>query len=440
MNINTRFKNLGIKTPQIMLPNAQVNYNKWSVIACDQYTSELDYWYEINKYIGDEPSTLKLIYPECYLEEDNPQDRINTINKTMAGYIDSGILEQQELGFYLIRRETPYSPIRHGLIVCLDLEQYNFEKGSRSLIRATEGTILDRIPPRKRIRENALLELPHIMVLIDDPNHLTIEPLSIKTSEMEKMYEFNLMKNGGSISSFKVDSPELLEQIASALEKLADKERQQSRYGASDSFLFAMGDGNHSLATAKAVWEDVKKIKGVDKENHPARFALVEICNIHDSGILFEPIHRVVFNIREADLQQLIQENSTYSFAAVKNINEIVKSVKESEDHVCGIVSNSIQGIITFSNPEFSAVAGTVDSLIAALMEKTDDSKIDYIHGDSATCKIGTQNGNIGFILPSINKNTFFQTIVSDGVFPRKTFSMGVSDEKRFYIESRKIK
>ncbi|MBN1646603.1 MAG: DUF1015 domain-containing protein [Spirochaetales bacterium] len=440
MNTDERYRNLALSIPKIFLPDRNVDLGKWAVIACDQYTSDPNYWEDVYAYTGNAPSTLHMIFPECFLEEENPQERIRAINSTMDRYVRDHIVREEEPALYLVRRETPFSPARHGLLVALDLEQYDFSPGSKSLIRATEGTILERIPPRKKIRENALLELPHILVLIDDPEHTVIDPLTAKTADFDKMYQFRLMKNGGTVTSFKIDSLDTLEQIIGAFEGLASPENQKKRYNTDNPFLFAMGDGNHSLATAKAVWEDLKKNSSIDLTGHPARYALVEICNIHDPGILFEPIHRALFHVSGEALAKVLADKTNYEFSNETNIGDLVNKVKGSQEHICGIVTSDRKGVLRFRKPEMKAVSGSADSLIHALMKQSPDCRIDYIHGDAAICKIGTEPGNIGFILPAIDKSSFFKTIIDDGVFPRKTFSMGESDEKRFYIESRKIK
>jgi hypothetical protein len=439
MDLTQRFHALGLDIPKIFFPAADVDLTKWAIIACDQYTSDTSYWEDVYSFVGSSPSTLHMIYPECFLEEENPEERIDAINNTMEKYVSDGTICEETPAVYLVRRETHFSPARHGLLVALDLERYDYSKGSASLIRATEGTIIERIPPRKKIRENAILELPHILVLIDDPGHTVIEPLTVRTPEYKKMYQFKLMKNGGAASTFRIDNNDALDGIITALEILASAEAQKEKYNSNGTFLFAMGDGNHSLATAKAVWEDLKKKGGIDTENHPARYALVEICNIHDPGILFEPIHRALFQAGNDALDTVLGDRSEYEFNEVQGISDLVEQVKNSKDHVCGIVTAAKKGIVTFLKPEMKAVSGSVDAMIAKIAAAAPDSRIDYIHGDAAICKIGSEAGNIGIILPSIDKSTFFRTIIEDGVFPRKTFSMGESDEKRFYIESRKI-
>ena len=438
MTIKQRFNNLGIEIPKILLPSGDIDYKKWAVIACDQYTSDFDYWREVEEFVGEAPSTLHLMYPECYLEENGGASRIAKINASMREYMQNRILLEQSPAFYLIRRETPFSPARHGLLLALDLEKYDYEKGPKSVIRATESTIVERIPPRKRIREKAPLEMPHILTLIDDPERSIIEPLSLETRNFEKMYQFELMKNGGSITSFKISGEKYLEQILSAFEKLADPESQKNRYNLDNTFLFAVGDGNHSLATAKAVWEDIKKnIDNLDR--HPARYALVEMCNIHDNGIIFEPIHRAIFRTSLTRFRKLIEDDETMEFEEKRSLDEIINAVKNEGRHVSGIISIDFKGILHFHKPKRGTVSGSVDDLITKIIRDDKEAKIDYIHGDSPACKIGSEPGNIGFILPPIDKNDFFKTIIKDGTLPRKTFSMGEADEKRFYIETRKI-
>ncbi|MCK5198097.1 MAG: DUF1015 family protein, partial [Spirochaetales bacterium] len=282
-NIDKRLEKIGIQIPRILMPAKDSDMQKWAVVACDQYTSELEYWEDAKNFIGESPSTLNLVYPECYLEEDNPEERIEQINFNMNKYLKNDILLENEAAFFLVKRNTGTELSRYGLMVALDLEAYDYSKNSISLIRATEGTIVDRIPPRKKIRINATVELPHILVLIDDPEGLVIEPLKAMIDKLEVVYDFDLMKESGHISGYKITDPSVIEGIISALERLSDKESFKKKYSKEDVLLYAMGDGNHSLATAKATWEEIKSnYSGTDLMKHPARWALVELENIHD--------------------------------------------------------------------------------------------------------------------------------------------------------------
>ena len=297
-------EDLGIDISSILIPRENISLNKWAVIACDQYTSEPEYWESVDKFVGNEPSTLRLIFPEVYLERENSEQkklRIDSINKTMCDYLDNGYFEEIKNSFIYIERTVKGGKIRKGLLFAIDLEQYDFSKGSDSLIRATEGTILDRLPPRIQIREKACLELPHIMLLVDDPDSSIIEPLACCKKMMNKLYSFDLMMGGGLIEGYQVNHPELLQNIYNNLMNLKSQDTFSKKYNVDVSvspMLFAVGDGNHSLATAKSCWENIKKSLSDDEKNfHPARFALIELVNIHDSALQFEPIHRILFNV-----------------------------------------------------------------------------------------------------------------------------------------------
>ena len=288
------FKNsIGVQVPDILLPREGVSMEKWAVVACDQFTSQPEYWEEAERIVGDAPSTLRLMLPEMYLEKPGEAERIAAINATMDRYMAEGTLESKGQGFVFVRR-TVDGKTRSGLIVALDLEQYDYSRGSETLIRASEGTIVERIPPRLRIRKDAALELPHILVLIDDPERTVIEPLAEAANAETKLYDFDLMLGGGHIEGYMVNDAGRIEGALRALEALADPARFTAQYGEGKApMLFAMGDGNHSFATAKANWEALKQtLTPAEQENHPARYALVELENIHDEGIIFEPIHR----------------------------------------------------------------------------------------------------------------------------------------------------
>lgn len=392
-----------IQSAKILLPREGIDLNKWAVVACDQFTSEPEYWDEVATYVGNEPSTLRIILPEVYLESPNKEARIEKINATMKDYLDSGILREGFEGLMLVERETRKK--RRGLAVALDLENYEYTKGSKTLIRATEGTVESRIPPRLEIRKNALVELPHIMVLIDDPNKTVIEPLF--EENLEKVYDFELMMRGGHIKGWKIDDQNLIEKINQNLEKLIS----------SDGFLFAMGDGNHSLATAKAHWNNIKNnLSEEEKINHPARFALVELVNVHDEGLEFEPIHRVIFGVESDKLENFLAGEG--------------KEVK--------MVSNGEEKIIRLKEVGSNLVVGDLQKLLDEFLEQNLEVKIDYVHGEEAVKKLAVGK-NVGFILEEMKKEELFPTVEKDGALPRKTFSMGEAEEKRYYLESRKI-
>ena len=290
----------GVIVPEILLPGKEADMTKWAVVACDQYTSQPSYWNAVEDYVGDAPSTLHIIYPEVYLDAEDKEQRIEKICRTMQRYLDEKILEPLPPSFIYVER-TIGTGVRRGLIAALDLEEYDYHQGAQSLIRATEETVLDRLPPRIAIRKDAVLEAPHIMVLIDDPEKTVIEPITEAISDSDKLYDFDLMMDGGHITGYRVADSAEIERILNALSKLADPEVFQDKYGISSDkgvLLFAMGDGNHSFATAKACWDSLKKdLSDDEKKNHPARYALVELVNVHDDSLMFEPIHRVFFRL-----------------------------------------------------------------------------------------------------------------------------------------------
>jgi hypothetical protein len=428
---NNLFSNLGIHIPEIMFPQ-NVNLSKWAVVACDQYTSEPDYWNNVKMYTKDSPSTLNIIFPEVYLEDGNADDRINTINSNMENYISNRVIDSIGKGFVFIDRKTSHAESRKGLMVALDLECYDYTKGSNALIRATEGTVIERLPPRIRIRQNAAVELPHIMVLIDDPNKTVIEPIAQKADSLEKLYDFDLMMNGGHIQGYKVSADVDLANIANALSALSNKDTFSSKYGINkdkDVLLYAVGDGNHSLASAKGHWENIKKsIPAEQQKNHPARYALVELVNVHDDGLVFEPIHRVLFNVDSSDL--------------LESFNNFYKNTGKghSAGHTFKYITSSGEGSITIDSPISNLEVGTLQMFLDSYLKSHTDVKIDYIHGEDVVTRLGAQQGNIGFYLPAMDKQDLFKTVILDGALPRKTFSMGEAEEKRFYLECRKIR
>lgn len=431
-NLNKRFENIGLKAADIMLPKKGIDLGKWAVVACDQYTSEKDYWADVDKIVGSAPSTLRLIFPECYLEDGDEEKRISDINRTMKEYVNDKLFDTYRECFILVKR-TCSGTSRWGLMAALDLDRYSWEKGSTSLIRATEGTILSRIPPRKRIRKDAPMEIPHIMVLISDEKRSVIEPLAASTDRLSKVYDFELMKNGGHLEGWLVDGENDKQVLASAFEILYGK------LDSSNPLLFAMGDGNHSFATAKSCWEDIKKdLTEEQRKNHPARFCLVELENIFDPGLVFEPIHRVLFNVPEkVFLDELAKNAKNVDLKEVGCRNCIAKDIANTDAQRFGFCTSDHHVVVTLTDPSANIAAGTLQKVIDALIAK--GYSVDYIHGADVTDKLGSEKGNIGLFLPAIDKGTFFDTIVKDGALPRKTFSMGEANEKRFYMEARSI-
>lgn len=434
LTVQERLSKLALNPADIMLPKKEIDLKKWAIVACDQYTSNREYWQRVKETISDSPSTLNLVYPEVYLEDGNEEEVINNINEKMSEYIKNNIFDSYKSCFFLIKR-TANGASRWGLIGTLDLESYDYASDSTSLIRATEGTILSRIPPRKKIRKNAPLELPHIMVLVDDKNRTLIEPFTKDLSKLKKVYDTQLMENGGEIQGYLLNKETQFEQIATSLEGLYDK------LDPSNPLLFAMGDGNHSLATAKSCWEDIKKSLNEDEiKNHPARFALVEIENIHDEGLQFEPIHRVLFDMNKDEFEQLlIKHCSSFTATKIDNKDELKKSIEDIDGQTFGFVTEK-DGMLLYKieDPEGSIAAGTIQLILDEMIENKIGT-LDYIHGFDDTLKLGLNNNNIAILMPEVSKSTFFDAIIKDKALPRKTFSMGEANEKRFYLEVRSL-
>ena len=437
----TLAQEIGLKIPDILLPKATVDPHKWAVIACDQFTSEPEYWQEVEQIVGDSPSTLHLILPEVYLETDEAARRQETTQVKMKEYLQSHILREVNNFVYVLRKTDGQT--RRGLMVCLDLEQYDFNKGAQTLIRATEGTIIDRLPPRIRIRENAPLECPHILVLFDDPNDTVFGPLDEQMMDFEEVYDFDLMMGSGHLTGFAINDSEVRDGIMQALKDLIDPEVFSEKYnlipGRHDPLLFAMGDGNHSLATAKAIWEKLKPTVGM---NHPARYALVEIENVHDPALTFEPIHRLVFGLKKDILAEMkAYWGVRFKLQPVSSAEEMMAIVDEAAEpwHQIGLITAEGFKVVEVRTPEDNLPVGTLQRFLDSFMENSGAEKIDYVHGTEVLFSKGQAENNVGFYVPGIDKSDLFKTVILDGALPRKTFSMGEAHQKRFYMECRKI-
>ncbi|MFZ2054845.1 MAG: DUF1015 domain-containing protein [Candidatus Aminicenantales bacterium] len=442
-----KYDALAIGTPDILLPQPGTDLSRWAVIACDQYTSEPEYWRKVEEFVGDAPSTLHLIYPEVYLGASEAAARIARIRGHMRRYLESGIFKASE-GFVYVERWTGPG-IRKGLVALLDLEHYDFQKGSASLIRATEGTILSRIPPRVRIREGAPLEVPHIMVLVDDPENRVIGPLTAKKADLDKLYDFELMMVSGHLTGYRVGNQDLERGVIGALEALADPAYFAGKYGLIPGMpvlLYAMGDGNHSLATAKTIWEKTKE-QAVDKKavmSSPLRHALVEIVNLHDPALVFEPIHRLVVDIAPqrnliGDMEKLYR--GRFRYFECQNAAEIMDLVdcQKGSPHRIGLVTSAGFGALDVLNPDSNLPVGTLQNFLDVFVREGGARDIDYIHGTESVLRLGSRPGCAGFYLPAMDKSDLFKTVILDGALPRKTFSMGEAKDKRFYMEARKL-
>lgn len=427
--MNPKFEKLGFYPADILLPKEGTDMTKWAVVACDQFTSQPEYWQAVEENVGDAPSSLRLILPEAALNAPDVEKRISGVNASMGKYLSEGLFRELPESLLYIERVQSDGKIRHGLVGMVDLEQYDFTPGSGALIRATEGTVLSRIPPRVRVRKDAPIELPHVMLLIDDPNKTVVEPLTRASGEMEKLYSFDLQQGGGHITGWKLNAGQM-DQTADALSALCSPEEQAWKYGVKDvpPLLFAVGDGNHSLATAKQCYEDLKKVTPESEwASLPARYALVEVVNNHDDALQFEPIHRVVFGVRPEEILSALK-------AYYPNAHE-----GPGEGHTIAYTHAGGRGCITVPNPRVQLAVGTLQAFIDSYL-KDHPGEVDYIHGDEVTDQLGSKPDSIGFKLPAMGKQQLFKTVMADGVLPRKTFSMGHAEDKRYYVEARKIR
>ena len=425
-DIQARLAALGISIPEIFLPNPYINLEKWAVIACDQFTQDAGYWEKVRNKTEKSPTTLDLIFPEIHLKNSDENARANkrnSIHSAMKSLLEKGDLITRGPGGIYIERSTPHHETRRGIVLAVDLEKYEWLPSKKPLVRATEGTVADRLPLRMEIRRNAALETTHVLLLIDDEKDELIPALG-RIANASPLYSTPLMMNSGSVSGWALDTQEACNLLACGLEDLAKKANE--RYGVNEEvpFLYAAGDGNHSLAAAKGVWEEYKAAHAGEAglESHPARYALVELENLHDPGISFEPIHRIIFGVSPGELCEFIEQRSEL---------KIEKTKKNGLANIFCITSDS-KDIITVS----------LEPLLEKFLEqKGENVYIDYIHGEDELIRLAAARPRdaAGLLLPPVNKYGFFRTIAQNGPLPRKSFSMGESCEKRFYLECRRL-
>lgn len=436
------FAEIGLAVPDIWLPAEGTDLERWAVIACDQHTSDPGYWEQVEKKVGNAPSTLALIFPEVYLNAPDAGARMHNVAQAMQRYVDQGVLQSSGPMAVLVDRQTPQVAHRTGLVLAVDLEHYDYRPDSTSLIRASEGTILERLPPRVKIRRQASFEFPHVLLLIDDPERTVIEPLCRDRDSFERLYDTRLMLGGGSVRGYAVREPQHLQRIAHALHKLRDPARLKARYDRDDAMLFAVGDGNHSLATAKQVWEE-KKSAGSPLADDPARYALVEIINMHDPGLHVEPIHRVVDGIDAQMLADTLR-------SAIKSGKEpelmtpeqAVERVLQTSQPPRSFALLDGERALCYTLPGGSALSPAV--LVQQTLESFEQTgsanvEIDYIHGTEAIMELSRREGSLGLLVPPIEAESLFQYVANNGPLPRKIFSLGEAEEKRYYFESRRI-
>lgn len=400
-----------IRAPHILLPRKDIDLNAFAVIACDQFTSNIPYWKEVEKLAEGKPSTYHMMFPEAYLGHVDEEAYISKINQTIDKYLKENILVDQSECFILVDRKTPVVERRLGLMIAIDLEDYTYAKGVKSLIRASEATIVERIPPRLKIRENAPVELPHILFLYDDKDRCINEELYKNRDKLEKVYDFDLNQNGGHLTGYKIKD---VEPIIAKFEALLKKNN--------NGLLFIVGDGNHSLATAKAHWDKVKvNLSEKERENHPGRYALVEALNIYDEGLIFEPIHRLIFNAGDDFLPQLESKLGGDFVSFSYSSKEGKKELRMPKN-----------------GPKcYKIIQSYIDEYLASHKE----TSVDYIHDESELIDQANKNpGSIAIAMPALTKGDIFDYIAADDVLPRKSFSMGHAVEKRYYLECKRIK
>ncbi len=441
-----KIEDYGLRVPEILLPK-NIDVKSWSVIACDQYTQDLDYWKKAETVAGGKPSTLNLILPEVYLNSPDKPARIEKIRETMKSYLAEGVFDSPRNCMIYIERKTAFGRMRRGLITQIDLETYEWKPFSTANIRATEATIVERIPPRMEIRRGAPLELPHIMLLVDDKADDLIGGTGKLVKGKKPVYDGELMCNGGSITGWAVESSDEIACVTEAVSKIAESKRSSD----GSTFLFAVGDGNHSLATAKAVWDEYKEkliAEGASEAellDCPVRYALVEIVNIYDSGLTFEPIHRVIFDCDVKSLILYLADKLGGSVSEIAGASELEAAVKASTASFgfAYKLDGKQKYVLLKTEIKELAVARLQPEIDSFLKSSTKlDGKapeIDYIHGSDEVLKLGERENAVGILLPPIAKDSFFETISGRGPLPRKSFSMGEADEKRFYLECRRL-
>ena len=402
----------------ILLPQG-VDMNKWAVIACDQFSSEPEYWQRVRAYVGDAPSALHLIFPEAELRQE-PEKRIAAIKTQMTAYERSGLFRLLENSFVYVERLLSDGTLRRGLVGRLDLERYDYAAHTDASVRATERTVVERIPPRVRIRENASLELPHVLLLCDDEEDRILSPLA--SGRQELLYDLDLMEGGGHIRGWLIRD-EAADALCGRIEQYEARTRERYAALSGSPMLYAVGDGNHSLATAKACYEALRARLGPEEaKRHPARYALVELENLHDEAQHFEPIHRIV---TQTDVPALM---------------EAVRRELGAETGAClHWVSGNREGELRLDPGLGQIAVGILQGFLDRWLEKH-PGEIDYIHGEESLRRLAQKENGIGFLLPKVEKDAFFRSIMADGVLPRKTFSMGSAYDKRYYLEARRIK
>ncbi len=426
----------------ILLPrdNTAASMASWSVVACDQYTSEPEYWNAVDTAVADAPSTLRITYPELYLSEseEDKNARIRRIGETMQTYADTVLSPLSQTMIY-VERAMKNGKIRHGIVGMFDLEAYSYEKGADTPIRATEGTVLSRIPPRVRIRRDASLETPHVMILADDRENTLFSAAAEAKKTATPVYDFNLMQNGGHITGWALNAAQC-DAVEALACTLGDPGAFSARYRTDASpLVFAVGDGNHSLATAKACYEAVKAEIGAEAaKNHPARYALAELVNLHDDALEFEPIYRVLFGINADTFLAAMRDAYPHMTVTAGGDAQCIPAADRA--HTFLITEGETRHTVTVADPAAQLPVGTLQAFLDAYLAAHPEVTVDYIHGIASTEKLSQADNTVGILFRGMEKDDLYRTVIFDGALPRKTFSMGEADEKRYYLECRTIR
>ena len=417
----------------ILLPAAGVPLDSWACIAVDQFTSQPEYWQRAEHLADGKPSTLHIVLPEAYLGTPQEAERLESIRRTMEEYRKS-VLTRKVHGYVYVERTQMDGTVRQGLVGAVDLDAYDYAKGSKPAIRPSESTVVERIPPRLKVRRGATLETPHVMMLADDADCTLIEPIGLMKNQLPPLYDGELMLGGGHLRGWAVEDPALIAGIDAALAALADPAAFARRWPAAKGqqpMVLAVGDGNHSLATAKAYWEELKPtLSEEQRRNHPARWCLAEVCNVHSPAIEIEPIHRVLFNV---DCAAVLLSLITWS-----DSNMAGCSFGGSKQQPFTLAGPHMSNVLSFEDPTAPLTVGTIDEFIEYYLEHHKEARVDYVHDEPAVRAL-CKKGAVAFLMPPFAKSDLFKGVVMGGVLPRKTFSMGHAEEKRYYVECRKI-
>ena len=419
---------------RILLPQENIPVSQWACLACDQFTSQPDYWEQAAALAAGGPSALNIVLPEVYLDKVDTPTRIWAIHETMERY-RAGVLTRCVNGFVYVERTQTDGKVRQGLVGLIDLEQYDWRPGMSPAVRPTEGTVPSRIPPRLAVRNGASLESPHILMLADDAGRTLVEPVAAQKDRLPLLYEGELALGGGFVRGWAVEDPALLAGVEQALAALGSQKTFDEKYpqaAGAPPMTLAVGDGNHSLATAKAFWEALKAgLPEDERACHPARWCLAEVCNVHSEAIAFEPIHRVVFGVPGLQLLARLKE-----WCAARNI--AVDGEEAPGDQVITLVHGAWRRAVRLAGSPEPLAVGTVEAFLADYLKRNPASSVDYIHGEEAVAEL-CEEGNTGILLPPFEKGDLFRGVVLGGALPRKTFSMGHARDKRYYLECRAI-